>query len=214
MTPHVKTSPVVVTVLSDDLLTASGVVMYLKAMPDARLVPLEEASNAGVVLVVTVTMSDELLAKMESLPVPAGRRCLVLVADSVSERHMARAFACGVVSIVPRRTASRDAIEHAVMTSEAGGAMLSPPTVRWLVDYNRDFAELMRSAHGITAGGLTLRETEVLTLLAEGRSTVEIATRLNYAERTIKNIIRELLERHKFSNRTQAVAYAIRVGAI
>lgn len=54
----------------------------------------------------------------------------------------------------------------------------------------------------------------MLRLLPEGKSAVEIANQLNYAERTIKNVIRELLERHNFKNRTQAVAYAIRAGAI
>jgi DNA-binding NarL/FixJ family response regulator len=92
--------------------------------------------------------------------------------------------------------------------------MLPESTIRWLIDQNRNFADVVRSAHGITTGGLTLRETDVLRLLAEGKSTVEIANQLNYAERTIKNVIRELLERHNFKNRTQAVAYAIRAGAI
>ena len=216
--PNGKGSPVVVTVLSDDPLSADGVITHLKAIPAVRYVPLAELDAVDVVLVVAVDVSEQLLAKMEpagKAAAPSGRRRLiVLIADSISERHLARIFASGVVGILPRRAASRDAIAHAVTTSRAGGAMLPERTIRWLVDQNRDFAELVRTAHGITIGGLTLRETDVLRLLAEGKSTPEVARQLNFAERTIKNIIRDLLERHDFKNRTQAVAYAIRAGAI
>lgn len=215
--PNGKGSPVVVTVLSDDPLSADGVITHLKAIPAVRYVPLAELDAVDVVLVVAVDVSEQLLAKMEPVgkaAAPSGRRLIVLIADSISERHLARIFASGVVGILPRRAASRDAIAHAVTTSRAGGAMLPERTIRWLVDQNRDFAELVRTAHGITIGGLTLRETDVLRLLAEGKSTPEVARQLNFAERTIKNIIRDLLERHDFKNRTQAVAYAIRAGAI
>jgi DNA-binding NarL/FixJ family response regulator len=73
---------------------------------------------------------------------------------------------------------------------------------------------VLLSAHGITAGGLTTREVDVLKLLADGMSTVEIAQQLNYAERTIKNVIADMLSRLNLRNRTQAVSYAYRVGAI
>jgi DNA-binding NarL/FixJ family response regulator len=214
--PRAKDRTVTVTVLSDDPLSASGAVTHLRAIPSVRYVPLQEADTADVVLVIAVDVGDELIGKMESVhaAASAGQRCLVLVVDSVNERHMPRVFACGVVSILPRRAASRGALEHAILTSGTGGAMLPEQTIRWLIDQNRKFADVVRAAHGITVGGLTVRETDVLRLLAEGKSTNEIASELNYAERTIKNIIRELLERHKFKNRTQAVAYAIRVGAI
>lgn len=55
---------------------------------------------------------------------------------------------------------------------------------------------------------------EVVRLLAEGLPTSEIAVQLNYAERTIKNIIRDMPDRHDLRNRAHAVAYAHRTGAI
>ncbi|MGH3207024.1 MAG: LuxR C-terminal-related transcriptional regulator [Trebonia sp.] len=216
--PNGTGSPVVVTVLSDDPLSADGVITHLKTIPTVRYVPEKELDAADVVLVVAVDVNEQLLAKMEPTgraAVPGGRRrSIVLIADSVSERHLPRIFASGVVGILPRRAASRDAIAHAVTTSRAGGTMLPKETIRWLVEHNRDFADVVRTAHGITLGGLTLREADVLRLLAEGKSTLEVAGQLNFAERTIKNVIRDLLERHDFKTRTQAVAYAIRAGAI
>jgi len=54
----------------------------------------------------------------------------------------------------------------------------------------------------------------VLALLAEGYPTREIAQRLSYSERTIKNVVQEITTRLQLRNRTQAVAYAIRRGWI
>jgi len=61
---------------------------------------------------------------------------------------------------------------------------------------------------------LTERERDVLRLMAEGYCTREVATRLAYSERTIKNVLQEVTTRLQLRNRTQAVAYAVRNGWI
>ena len=58
------------------------------------------------------------------------------------------------------------------------------------------------------------RERDVLALVAEGHSTREVARRLCYSERTIKNILQSLTTRFGLRNRTQAVAWALRNGWI
>jgi DNA-binding NarL/FixJ family response regulator len=61
---------------------------------------------------------------------------------------------------------------------------------------------------------LTNRERDVLALVADGLSTREIAKRLSYSERTIKNILQDVTTRLSLRNRTQAVAVAVREGWI
>lgn len=63
-------------------------------------------------------------------------------------------------------------------------------------------------------GRLTDREVDVLRLLADGNSTREIATRLSYSERTVKNIVHVLLAKLNCRTRAHAVALAARRGVI
>lgn len=78
----------------------------------------------------------------------------------------------------------------------------------------RRLAEPPTSRPLAVAPALTARERAVLTLLAEGYATREIAKRLSYSERTIKNILQDFTSRLHLRNRTQAVAYALRRGWI
>lgn len=59
---------------------------------------------------------------------------------------------------------------------------------------------------------LTLRETEILQLLADGLSNDEIGRALYISEGTVKKQLSSLLEKLRVKNRVQAVAYAFRAG--
>jgi DNA-binding NarL/FixJ family response regulator len=61
---------------------------------------------------------------------------------------------------------------------------------------------------------LTSREVTVLRMLAEGEATRGIAQQLNYSERTVKNIVRNVLEKLGCRTRAHAVALATRNGVI
>jgi DNA-binding NarL/FixJ family response regulator len=69
-------------------------------------------------------------------------------------------------------------------------------------------------AAGAGSARLTTRELEVLRLLADGGNTREIAERLSYSERTVKNIVRDVLVKLNCRTRAHAVAYAARRGVI
>ncbi len=65
-----------------------------------------------------------------------------------------------------------------------------------------------------SSGHLTSRELEVLRLLSRGQNTREIASGLSYSEKTVKNIVHDLLVRMNCRNRAQAVALATQRGLI
>ncbi len=60
--------------------------------------------------------------------------------------------------------------------------------------------------------GLTSREREVLHLLTRGKTNKEIAVELGIAENTVKNHLKNILEKLHLENRVQAVAFALREG--
>lgn len=60
--------------------------------------------------------------------------------------------------------------------------------------------------------GLSPRETEVLGLVAQGLTNREIGESLHIAENTVKNHLRNILEKLHLSNRAQAAAFAVRHG--
>ena len=79
----------------------------------------------------------------------------------------------------------------------------------------RMLAGLARGApRGARVPGLAGREVSVLRLLAEGESTREIAQSLSYSERTVKNIVHDLLMKLDCRTRAHAVALATRQGVI
>jgi DNA-binding NarL/FixJ family response regulator len=67
---------------------------------------------------------------------------------------------------------------------------------------------------GMGLSGMSDREIEVVRLVADGLDTVEIASKLSYSERTIKNILHDITSRLHLRNRAHAVAYALRNGLI
>jgi len=62
--------------------------------------------------------------------------------------------------------------------------------------------------------GLTAREKEVLQLLVEGASNKDIAKKLNITENTVKNHLRNIMEKLHLQNRVQLAVYALRKGIV
>ena len=56
---------------------------------------------------------------------------------------------------------------------------------------------------------LTKREQQVINVLAEGMSNIQIATELRVSEHTIKNHLLRIYDKLGVSNRTEAVLYAL-----
>jgi DNA-binding NarL/FixJ family response regulator len=61
---------------------------------------------------------------------------------------------------------------------------------------------------------LTPREREVLQLVTKGLTNKEIGAQLHIAENTVKNHLRNILEKLHLQNRAQAAAYAVREGLV
>ena len=120
----------------------------------------------------------------------------------------------GASGLIRREDADAERLIR-VITATARGDGSVPPDL-----LGRLFSQLGRLQHhvltprGLTIAGLTEREIEVLRLVADGFDTAEIAKKLAYSERTIKNVLHDVVSRFGLRNRTHAVAYALREGFI
>jgi DNA-binding NarL/FixJ family response regulator len=100
----------------------------------------------------------------------------------------------------------------AIRVVAAGEAVVAPRVTRRLLD--RFAGRLGPDAAGPAPVDLTDRETEVLLLVAEGLSNLEIGGRLRVAEATVKTHIGRILAKLNLRDRVQAVVYAYESGLV
>jgi len=90
---------------------------------------------------------------------------------------------------------------------QAGRAWLQAHAVATIVDF------LRTGRLPITAGtDMSVREIEVLRLIAEGLDNNEIARSLNLSSKTVKNHVSNILMKLELTNRVQAAVFAVRSG--
>lgn len=110
------------------------------------------------------------------------------------------------------KDASADEIAQAIHRVAAGHALLDPAVQARLLDaLTQTRAPRERDPQDLP-DGLTPREAEVMALIAEGLSNVEIAERLFVSEATVKTHINRAFAKTGVRDRAQAVAYAYRMG--
>ncbi|MGW2409234.1 response regulator transcription factor [Streptomyces sp. NPDC001739] len=204
------------TVLAADPISGAGAAALLRPYPTVSLLAAERRAEADVLLVLAGEVTTETLDAIEQAVRDAAnpRMRVVLVGDMVRKQHLLRAVNCGLISLIPRREASTERLLRAVIGARDGRAELPTQGAAWLLDWARTVQSDVLTPIGLTTTGLVTREVEVIKLLADGLETAAIAQRLNYSERTIKNIIHGAMSRLQLRNRAHAVAYAFRTGVI
>jgi DNA-binding NarL/FixJ family response regulator len=99
---------------------------------------------------------------------------------------------------------------RAIRAVASGEAIFSPGVAQRLLDY---FAHPpVTPAHRTAFAGLSEREREVLTLIAQGLTNTAIAERLVLSPKTVRNYISEIFSKLQVANRVQAILRAREVG--
>jgi len=143
----------------------------------------------------------------EIISVSPGSKVMLLTA-SESEEDLLIGVKAGARAYLTKDTPLPDLIA-AIDAVGAGGAVLSPTMAGKLLDVTN---QMLRHEELLQARKPTLtgREIEVLELVAQGNTSREIGELLFISENTVKNHIRNILDKLGLHSRNEAVLYAVR----
>ncbi len=206
-------SKVATYVYANDPISLAGVTAQLRARPEIRIVDATEVDTAEVAVIVTSELDDETLRVLRALRRGTQPR-LVLVADTIDDQTLVHAAEAGVCGLLRRGDATADALARSVVAVAAGDGDVPADLVARLLTQLGRLQRHVLTPRGLTFSGLTERETEVFRMVADGLDTADIARRLSYSERTVKNIVHAVTTRLQLKNRSHAVAYVLREGLI
>ncbi len=147
----------------------------------------------------------------EIISVSPGSKVILLTA-SESEEDLLIGVKAGARGYVTKDTPMPDLI-NALDGGDAGGAALSPTMAGKLLDVTN---QLLRHEELLASRkpSLTGREIEVLGLVAQGNTSREIGEILFISENTVKNHIRNILDKLGLHSRNEAVLFAVRENLI
>ncbi len=167
-----------------------------------------------VLMDIRMPVLDGLAATRRILDAPPGLhrpRVIMLTTFDVDE-YVFDALRAGASGFLLKDATGAELV-HAVRVVAAGNGLLAPSVTRRLIaEYAARPATPRRFALSLSA--LTARETEVLELIARGRSNGEIAADLMVAEQTVKSHIGRIFTKLDLRDRAQAVILAYESGLI
>jgi len=211
--------PLTIVLADDHQLVRGGVRSLLESLPGVKIVgetgdgrealDLIEKHRPDVILL-DITMPGlsglEVAARVGAI---SPRTKVVILSMHAGETYVAQALRAGIAGYLLKDSAIAE-LEMALEAVSRGETYLSPAVTGRVVTS-------FLSGQGPPAGpleGLTSRQREVLQLIAEGRSSKEIAAQLGVAVKTIETHRTQIMERLDIHDIAGLVRFAIRVGLV
>lgn len=110
------------------------------------------------------------------------------------------------------KNSSAHEIAEAIKIVHQGGTVVSPMLTEVIVNELRRQPE--QGTHGHSLAQLSEKELEIVRYLASGLSNKEIADRLSYSEKTVKNYLSIIFQKLHLRDRTQVAIFALRQGLL
>lgn len=203
-----------VLIVDDHAVVRQGLKMFLGL--DKELDIVGEASNGAEAVQMAhrlkpdVVLMDLLMPIMDGIAATGAIRRelpdteVIALTSVLEDASVTGAVRAGAIGYLLKDTQA-DELRLAIKAAAAGQVQLSPQAA----------ARLLREVRAPESPEtLTERETEVLRLLAHGRSNKEIAHELTIGEKTVKSHVSNILAKLGVPSRTQAALYAVRIGLV
>jgi len=211
-----------VLVADDQALVRAGFAMILDAAGDIEVVgdaangvqAVDQGRRLGpdvVLMDIRMPVIDGIEATRRLVAARPSARIIMLTTYDLDE-YVYQALRAGASGFLLKDVLPADLI-RAVRTVLTGEALLAPVITRRLLE---EYLRRPRPGDGSQAplNRLTQRETEVLRLLATGKTNPEIASALFLGEATIKTHVARVLAKLQLRDRVQAVVWAYETGLI
>ena len=211
------TEPVRVLVVDDQELFRRGLIMLLSGDTDIEVVG--EASDGITATELAVKTAPDVILLDVRMPrrtgveacrgikeaVPATKIIMLTVSDEEADLYESvKNGAAGYLL----KDSSIEEVAQAIRVVNEGQSLISPSMAVKLIDEFKQMSKPEREQG--PALRLTERELEVLRLVAKGLNNREVAKELFISENTVKNHVRNILEKLQLHSRMEAVMYAMR----
>jgi DNA-binding NarL/FixJ family response regulator len=211
--------PIRVLVVDDHALFRRGLQMVLEQEPDIEVVgeasdgaeAVEKAAEA----LPDIVLMDVRMPKRGGIDactaihetVPSAKIIMLTISDE--EADLYDAIKAGAMGYLLKEI-SIEEVASAIRAVHGGQSLISPSMASKLLT---EFASMIKKTDDrqqVPTPRLTDREMEVLKLVAKGLNNRDIAKQLFISENTVKNHIRNILEKLQLHSRMEAVVYAVR----
>lgn len=223
--------PITLLLADDHDVVRTGLRALLDSQPDLHVVAEarngEEAVQRALETRPTLVLMDISMPGMDGLEATRQLRLTcpdtqVLALTIHDDKHYFMAMlAAGASGYLTKQAAAEDLVA-AIHAVAAGHVFLQPALARWLLeDYQRlsadnppDSTTGTESQGGPGLNVLSPRERQVLELVAQGRSNIEIGRELKLSHKTIARHRERIMAKLRLHSRTELVKFAIRTGLI
>jgi DNA-binding NarL/FixJ family response regulator len=213
-----RREPIRVIVVDDQELFRRGLIMLLSVEDGIDVVG--EASDGIAATDLAATAVPDVVLMDVRMPKRSGIEACLTIKDvapsakilmltvSEEEADLYEAVKNGASGYL-LKDASIDEVAQAVGLVADGQSLISPSMATKLLDEFKQMSVVGRR-QDVAAPRLTDRELEVLRLVARGLNNRDIAKELFISENTVKNHVRNILEKLQLHSRMEAVMYAVR----
>ena len=211
-----------------DPVSAAGAKSQLMNEPTIQLVGPMDIDMARVAVLVADSADTSVVRVVKAIQRDGIPRVL-LVAGRFEEQGVVAVTAAGVTSFLRKSEATTARLTAAIHDADESGCHLPDGLMRRAaavrtgggedaatIDIRDSVMESAAALSGLSTmtGNLTVREAEVLRLVADGHDTADVAEKLGFSESTVKGIMAKIMSRIDARNRCHAVAIAVRNGLI
>jgi DNA-binding NarL/FixJ family response regulator len=212
---------ILVLVIEDNRLVRDGLAALLDAQPDFKVVAAAEGANAGllqvretrphVVLVDAGLENQDSHRLVEALKKEAPESRVIVMDLLPAQEDVIAFIQAGASGFLVKDATIHDFV-HTIRSVAEGADVVPPALTGTLLSHIVEQAVTRSTAAVLESVQLTKREREITSLIADGLSNKEIATRLHIATYTVKSHVHNILEKLALHSRLQIAAHAHKAG--